>query len=109
MTSDRRTRFLNLPTTWLGKVALSFAGPFLAYWALRVVLSATDLTDGERFTEGYWLAIAEALALGTGIAAGATALLAVVRQGERSLLVFGIAALGLMGTALIIGELVGPR
>ncbi len=111
MTGDRRKRFLGLPTTWLGRVALSFAGPFLAYCALRVILTAAGLTGEERFrfTEHYWLAVAEALALGTGIAAGATAVLAVARQGERSMLVFGIVVLGLVGTALIARELVGPR
>lgn len=108
MTGSRRGSILRFPTTWLGKVALSFAAAFLALLVLMAILSAAGQWGGEHLTDNLWLAITGALALGTGMAAGVTALLAVVRHGELSVLVFMVIALGAMVTLLAIGVIATP-
>lgn len=108
MTGSRRGSILRFPTTWLGKVALSFAAAFLVFLVLMAMLAAAGQLGGERQIDHFWLAIMGALALGTGMAAGVTALLAAVRHGERSVLVFMVIALGAMVTLLAIGVIATP-
>jgi hypothetical protein len=70
-------------------------------------LAASGQEGGDELSDNLWLALA---GLGAGLSAvlaGATASVAVVRRGERSVLVFLPLVVGSLVAVFLLGELVG--
>jgi hypothetical protein len=99
-TGHRRTGVRLLPRTRLGLSAVRF---LIAFAALFVTLS-TLVAAGER---GVWLVSLAIPLFLAGLLAAATAAVAVVRRGERSVLVFLPLIVGILIAIFLLGELVG--
>ena len=85
----------------------------LGFWAVRLLIAfgALFLTlcalvaAGQR---GVWL-VSLVIPLGlSGALAAATAVVAIVRRGERSVLVFLPLVVGILIAIFVLGELIGP-
>lgn len=98
------------PTTRWGRVACRLALAFVAWLVLNQALVVAFL--GERSVEGasrVGLILLSWAGLGTGLAAGVVALLAMVRRRERGALVFAAMLPALAVLALLVGELLAPH
>jgi len=89
-----------VPRTRLGLWAIRF---LIAFAALFVTLS-TLVAVGQR---GVWLVSLVIPLFLAGLLAGATAVVAIVRRGERSVLVFLPLVVGIVIAIFLVGELVG--
>jgi hypothetical protein len=94
--------FIAMPQTRLGKRALRWAGGAIVVLALLGGLGAAGLS-------GWWLGVPGLVAGGCIVAAGGFGLAAIAKYGERSILVFAVALLGLYGVVLAVGEVVSPH
>lgn len=98
--AGRRARIHLLPRTrlglWAARFLIAFVGLFVTLCALVAV--------GER---GVWLVALVIPLFLAGLLAGATAAVAVVRRGERSVLVFLPMLVGIVIAIFLLGELVG--
>ena len=88
-------------------------GARLGFWAVRLLITFAALfvtlcalvAAGQR---GVWLVSLAIPLFLSGLLAGATAAIAVVRRGERSVLVFLPLAIGIFIAIFLLGELIGP-
>ena len=97
-----------LPDTGLGRWAASFATAFLMLLLFGLIMAMSGQRGGERFSDNLLLAIPM---LGAGLAAvmaGALAAAAIAR-GERSRIVYAVAAVGLLVLFFVAGELIAPH
>ena len=101
-----------LPKTQLGKRAvglvvlwplLTISGSVLAEGLYAGVPAGDGLVDDLRARPA--LAVAMLIGIASGLASVPNSLIAIVKNGERSVLVFISALLGLLLVALLIGEL----
>ena len=102
-----RARIHLLPRTRLGFWALRLLAAFAACFILLISLAAAGQTGGDELSDNLWLALP---GLGAGLSAvlaGATAAVAIVRRGERSVLVFLPLVLGVLVATFLLGELAG--
>jgi len=98
---DHRRAGINLlPRTRLGLWAIRFLTAFAALFVTLSVLVAA----GQR---GVWLVALVIPLFLSGLLAGGTGAVAVVRRGERSPLVFLPVVVGILIAIFILGELVG--
>jgi membrane associated rhomboid family serine protease len=101
-TGHRRVRIRLLPRTRLGFWAVRFLIAFAVFFLTLCALVAA----GQR---GVWL-VSLVIPLGlSGALAGGTAAVAVVRRGERSVLVFLPLVVGILIAIFLLGELIGPE
>ena len=103
----RRVRWL--PATRLGWWSLRLGAAFAGFLVLRLALVASGQSGGDTFFSNLLLGL---LGLGAGasaIAAGLVALFAVVRRGERSLVVFFVILIGLSVLVLEIADHASPH
>jgi flagellar biosynthesis protein FliQ len=86
----------------------------LGFWAVRLLIAfaalfltiCTLVATGQR---GIWLLSLVIPLFLCGVLAGATAAVAIVRRGERSVLVFLPLIVGILIAIFLLGELVGPE
>ena len=96
----RRAAIHLLPRTRLGLWAVRL---LVAFTALFLTISAL-VASGQR---GVWLVSLVIPLFLFGVLAGATAAVAIVRRGERSVLVFLPLIVGVLIAIFLLGELVG--
>ena len=89
-----------LPRTRLGAWAVRLLMAFAAFF----VTLSTLVAVGQR---GVWLVSLVIPLFLAGLLAGATAVVAIVRRGERSVLVFLPLIVGILIVIFLLGELVG--
>jgi hypothetical protein len=99
-TGHRRTGVHLTPRTRLGFWAVRL---LIAFAALFLTISAL-VASGQR---GVWLVSLVIPLFVSGLLAAATAAVAVVRRGERSVLVFLPLAVGILIAFFLVGELIG--
>jgi hypothetical protein len=103
--TGKQRKFLARPSTRLGWWSVALAAAFSALFILNAAVFM-------RLPEAPWQPIVGPFygiaMLLCGLAAGVTAAIAVVRQGERSWLVWLPLLLCLFVFFLVVGELVGP-
>jgi hypothetical protein len=100
-TGHRPARIRLLPRTRLGLWAVRFLIAFAVFFVTLCALVAA----GQR---GVWLVSLVVPLFLFGLLAGATAAVAVVRRGERAVLVFLPLIVGLLVAFFLVGELIGP-
>ena len=108
-TERHRTILHLLPVTRLGWWAAGLLTAFAAFLMVLFSLIAAGERGGEGFFSNLWLALPGLGAGLSGVLAGATAALAIVRRGERSVLVFLVLIVGLIVALFLLGEAVSPH
>jgi len=101
-TGHRRAGIHLPPRTRLGFWAVRLLAAFAALFVTLCALVAA----GQR---GVWLLSLVIPLFLCGLVAGATAAFAVVRRGERSVLVFLPLVVGILIIIFVVGELIGPE
>jgi len=101
-----------LPTTRLGWWAVRLLVAFAAGWVVGMSLAAAgQISGGEESFDNLWLTVplmgAGLTAVVAGVLAGATAAFAIVRRGERAVLVFLPLIVLVFFAIFLVGELVG--
>ena len=112
-TKPRRARFYLRPTTRLGWWAVRLAVAFAALFVVGMSLAgAGQKIGGEGVFDNLWLTVpltgVGLTAVLVGLLAGVTAAFAIVRRGERSVLVFLPLIVGLLVAIFLLGEIAGP-
>ena len=99
-TGHRRAGIHLLPRTRLGSWAVRFLVAFAVFFLTLCALVAA----GQR---GVWLGSLVIPLFLSGLLAAATAAVAIVRRGERSVLVFLPLVVGILIAFFLVGELIG--
>jgi len=113
-TDPHRSRLHLRPTTRLGWWAVRLAVAFAALFVVGMSLAgAGQKIGGEGVFDNLWLTVplmgAGLTAVLAGVLAGVTAAFAIVRRGERSVLVFLALIPGLLVAIFLMGEIVSPH
>ena len=113
-TNPHRARFHLRPTTRLGWWAVRLAVAFAALFVVCMGLAAAgQMIGGEEVFDDGWLTVPMAgagmTAVLAGVLAGVTAAFAIVRRGERSVLVFLPLIVGLLVALFLLGEFTTPH
>ena len=82
---------------------------FAAFLTALFSLIAAGERGGEGFFSNLWLALPGLGAGLSGVLAGVTAGVAIVRWGERSVLVFVVLVVGLIVALWLVAEVVNPH
>jgi len=112
--NPHKARFHLLPTTRLGWWAVRLAVAFAALFVVGMSLAgAGQKIGGEGVFDNLWLTVPLAVvgmtALLAGVLAGVTAAFAIVRRGERSVLVFLPLIPALLVALFVLGEITTPH
>jgi len=113
-TDPHKARLHLLPTTRLGWWAVRLLVAFAALIVVGMSLvGAGQKIGGEEAFDDGWLKVS-LLGVGltvvlVGVLAGVTAAFAIVRRGERSVLVFLSLIVGLLVALLLLGEITTPH
>ncbi len=98
-----------LPVTRAGWWSAGLLAAFAAFLIVLFSLVAAGERGGDEFFSNLWLALP---GLGAGLSAvlaGVTAAVAIVRRGERSVLVFLVLIVGLIVALFLLGEITIPH
>jgi len=112
--NSHRVRLRLLPTTRLGWWAARLLVAFAALFLIGISLAgAGQKIGGEEVFDSLWLTVplagAGLTAVLAGVLAGLTAAFAIVRRGERSVLVFLPLIVGLLVALFVQGEIFSPH
>lgn len=105
--TERGRRFLSRPSTKFGSRAVALAGTFVVLFMINatVFMPSTDDAPWRRVVlPFYGIAM-----LACGLASGISGLMAVIRQHERSWLVWLTLLPGLLVVSLVLGEFLVPH
>jgi hypothetical protein len=102
-----RGRWHFLPATAAGRISLWLVGGCFGFFVLFLVFLGLEVGPDEtpEFFSNLYLAISGLAAAACAIGSGIVALYAIIRSRERSALVMGCAAFGLVITVFALGEL----
>jgi len=103
---SRRPHVHWLPMTTLGWRAVGSLAAALAFFALANVIVASG-QSGPDFN--LWIALPMGAAGLSVLLGGATAAFAIVRRGERAVVVFAPLVIGMLVTLFLIGEFTTPH
>ena len=98
-----------LPVTRLGWWSAGLLAAFAAFLTALFSLIAAGERGGEGFFSNLWLALPGLGAGLSGVLAGVTAGVAIVRRGERSVIVFLVLIVGLIVALFLLAETVNPH
>jgi hypothetical protein len=102
-------RIFALPSTWAGLWSIALAVGFFVCFGLFLLVAATGQTGGDTFGSNLWLAVPIMAAGASAIGGAVTAIVAIIKQGERSFLVIGPLLLGLLVAIFLVLEVSIPH
>ena len=102
-------RVTALPKSYLGKWSIGFITAFIVLFVVFQLLVASGQRGGETFFSNLALTIPILLAGISGVLAFFTGIIGVIRNGERSILVFLAMLIGFFVLLFSIGEVVFPH
>ena len=108
-TEPHRTILHLLPVTRLGWWSAGLLTAAAALFIALVSLVASGQEGGEGFFSNLWLSLPALGAVLSAVLAGVTAGVAIVRRGERSILVFLVLIVGLIVALFLLGETTSPH
>jgi len=106
---DKNMRVAILPKAALGKWSTGLAAAFVVLLAAFLLLVASGQRGGETFFGNLALSIPILLAGTSGVLAFLTGLAGVIRNRERSILVFLAMLIGLFVLIFCLGEVIFPH
>jgi len=98
-----------LPKTPLGKWSTASIVAFVIFFAAFQLLVASGQRGGETFFSNLVLTIPILLAGSSGVLAFLTGVISVIRNRERSILVFLATSIGLFVLIFWLGEVISPH
>ena len=98
-----------MPRTRFGKWSVIFLGLFIVFFAIAQIIVASGQRGGETFFDNLYISIPMSLVAFSGILAFAFGLYSILKQKERSVLVFIATIIGFLMLIFMVGELVGPE
>lgn len=98
-----------MPKTKFGKWSLVCIGSFIVFLLIGQAMVASGQEGGETFTDNLLISVPMSLALLSGVLAFAFGLYSIIKQKERSPMVFIAAAIGFLILVFAVGELLGPE
>jgi hypothetical protein len=102
-------RFIVLPKSYLGKWSIGFIAAFIVFFLIFQLLVASGQRGGETFFSNLALTIPILLAGIFGVLAFFTGVIGVIRNRERSILVFLAILIGFFILLFSIGEVAYPH
>jgi hypothetical protein len=102
-------RVIILPKSYLGKWSIGLIAAFAVFFVIFQLLVASGQRGGETFFSNLALTIPMLLAGTSGVLAFLTGLIGVIRNRERSILVFLAILVGFFILLFSIGEVVFPH
>jgi len=102
-------RVIVLPKSYLGKWSIGFIAAFIVFFVIFQLLVVSGQRGGETFFSNLALTIPILLAGISGVLALLTGLAAVIRDRERSILVFLAMLVGFFVLLYCIGEIIFPH
>jgi hypothetical protein len=105
----KHSHVFGLPTTVAGYWAIGLEAAFVGFYLLLQLLIAFGLRGGDTFFSNILLAGTVLLGGGAAIAGGLSAIFAIVRRRERSILVIAAGLLGGLVLLFLAGELLFPH
>jgi len=106
---NKSMRVTILPKTPLGKWSTGFIGAFVVFFVTFILLVASGQQGGDTFFSNLVLGIPGLLAGASGVLAFLTGLIGVIRNKERSILVFLAMLIGLYVLVFGLGEVIFPH
>jgi len=98
-----------MPKTKLGKWSVYLIGLFILFLIIFYILIATGQRGGDTFFSNTYLTIPFLLAAVSGVASFIVGPIAIIKQRERSVLVFLSSFVGLLITLFLAAELIFPH
>jgi hypothetical protein len=98
-----------LPKTPLGKWSIGFIGAFVVFLVTNILLVISGQQGGETFFSNPVPAVLLLLAGASGVLAFLSGLIGVIRNRERSILVFLAMLIGLFVLFFGLGEVIVPH
>jgi len=102
-------RVIILPKSYLGKWSIGLIAAFVVFFVIFQILVASGQRGGETFFSNLALTIPIFLAGASGVLAFLTGLIGVIRNKERSILVFLAMLVGFLVLLFSIGEVAFPH
>ena len=102
-------RVVILPKSYLGKWSIGLIAASILFWAVFGLLRASGQRPGETVFSNLALTIPGMLLVTSGVLAFLTGLISVIRNRERSILVFVAMLVGFFILLFLIGEVVFPH
>jgi amino acid permease len=98
-----------MPKTFLGKWAIRLIVAFFILFAVFQILVGIGQRGGDKFFDNMLLAIPGLLMAFSGIGSFFTGIVSIVKNKERSVLVFIATLVGLLILLFVLGEVVFPH
>ena len=98
-----------MPKTKLGKWSVSLIGAFIVFLLIFYAIITTGQRGGDTFFSNMYLTIPFLLAAISGISSFICGLIAIIKQRERSVLVFISSFLGFLITLFLAAEIIFPH
>jgi cytochrome bd-type quinol oxidase subunit 2 len=98
-----------IPKTNLGKWSISLIIIFIVLFVIFQILVASGQRGGETFLDNLWLSVPMLLAATSGVMAFLLGLISIIKNKERSALVFVSTIVGFFILWFIVGELLVPH
>ena len=102
-------RVIVLPKSYVGKWSIGFIAAFIVFFVIFQLLVVSGQRGGETFFSNLALTIPILLAGISGVLAFFTGIIGVIRNRERSILVFLAMLIGFFILLFSIGEVVFPH
>lgn len=95
--------------TVLGKWSVKFITIFILFLAMFYLIISFGQRGGDTFFSNFWLTTPILIAGASGILAFITGIISIIKDRERSVIVFLSTALGLFVLIFILGEILVPH
>lgn len=98
-----------MPKTLLGKWSVKLIIVFFLFLAVFYLMVTSGQRGGDLFFSNLWLTVPMLIAAASGIAAFITGIVSIIKNRERSILVFISTALGLFILLFVSAEILFPH
>lgn len=98
-----------MPKTRFGNYALRSMAAFVFFFLTAQFVIMTGQRGGDTFTDNLWISVPMFFAFASALLAGIFGAIGIFREGERSPIIFLIAAIALLILIFLLGEFLFPH